>query len=303
MNTDLRNIVILFSDKSTASLLPSEFQLKLIPHTKYDKILCISWKNSFYELQSCSLQKYTTWFIDQRISSSQFLYLANKIDPKFIVLTDLEKSGANGKFSPLDQLIDRAAFSLFDFANHTDWKLDELCDVNNSFGDDCLMYRYNKEKTMTWLKKKVLTVSRVLMAQRLRREQRQQPSFVGGFQGNIEKTLGAGVDQASDLPSCDDIRISVEIVSDYLSDSLMKLLLAEYDLKVEDFTGRSSLGKRKADWEIALEVSQPIDWLLFSYVYFQQAKEENNFKPQISAQNEKHDTVVKMASGTKVGGS
>jgi hypothetical protein len=265
--SSLRNIVILFPNKSTASLLPSEFELKLLPHPKYEKILCISWKDCFFELQSCSLQKYTTWFIDQRISSSQFLYLAYKIDPKFIFLTDLEKSGVNGKFSPLDQLIDRATFSFFDFSNAVEWKLDELCDINNTFGDDCLMYRYNNEKTMKWLKKKVETVSRILMNQRLRREQRQQPSFVGGFQGNVEKTLPTDSDfeQAllSVVPSVDDVRLSVEIVSDYLSDSLMKSLLAEYNLTVEDFTGRSGLGKRKADWEMALEVNH----LLLCFYY------------------------------------
>ena len=56
-----------------------------------------------YELQSIQPRKNSSFFVNQRINSSKEFYIANKIDPRFLLLPYFENS--NGKFSPLDQIV------------------------------------------------------------------------------------------------------------------------------------------------------------------------------------------------------
>lgn len=208
MENQGKNIIILFQKQTkmtSLTLLPTDLELILVPHPKYESSLCICWENQFYELQSCSLQKYTTWFIEQRISSSQFLYLATIVDPKFIILPYLEKS--NGKFSPLDQIIPQLQNAkLPNLSLASQWNMNSICDINDSFGDDCIFYRYNTEKALNWLKSKVQKISKIILHQRILKEERQQPSFVTSFQSaeaaSLDKNNADGILTSSSCIFC-----------------------------------------------------------------------------------------------------
>jgi hypothetical protein len=161
-----------------------DLNLKSFPHPKGYTMLVVDVNDKLYELQCTQPRKYSSWFIDQRVSSSQNLYLANVLDPRFLLLPFLERS--TGKYSPLDQivLLDEK-YSRFPFNRVSSWKMQDMCDVNDKLGDDMILYRYNESKMLEWLKRKVDAVAGVIRTQRLAKACAQNTKFVAGF--NVSK--------------------------------------------------------------------------------------------------------------------
>ena len=52
----------------------------------------------------------------------------------------------------------------------------------------------------------------------------------------------------------EDLLVAVEVICDYLSEELANTLLKSYGLTIADFNSKNTPAKRKADWEVALEV-------------------------------------------------
>jgi hypothetical protein len=174
--------------------------------------------------------------------------MASPLDPRFLLLPHLEKASKN--FVPLEQIVQVTDdFKLPGLKNAINWKLDEVCDVK-SLGDDEFYYRFNTLKTLTWLKNKVDKISKIISKQRQAREERLKPCFVNSFQATADLPSQENI---AITVSSDDTKTAVEIMCDYLSESLSSSLMTEYNLKTSDFNTKSSLGKRKADWEVALE--------------------------------------------------
>lgn len=164
-----------------------DLELKLFPHPKGCGMLTIVLENGFYELQSIQPSRFGSWFINQRVSSNKTMYMASRLDPRFLCLPYFEKSA--GKFSPLDQIIfvgDKFARFPFNLA-HT-WKLYEICDVNDKLGDDMILYRYNEDKVIEWLKQKVQRTSEVLLKQRDLKCRTMNQSFVPGFDASKQQS-------------------------------------------------------------------------------------------------------------------
>ena len=135
-----------------------------LPHPKAgNDVVFVIVDGNIMELQSVQPRRHGSWFIDQRISSDNFLYLASKIDPRFLILPFLEKDPL--RFRPLDQIV----LSKIPLTGSQDWKLDEICDVNDKHGDDMIFFRINELKTLKWLKLKVEKTAVILSLQRARR--------------------------------------------------------------------------------------------------------------------------------------
>uniref|UniRef100_A0A7S3HJE8 Ribonuclease H2 subunit B wHTH domain-containing protein n=1 Tax=Spumella elongata TaxID=89044 RepID=A0A7S3HJE8_9STRA len=221
-----------------------------------------------YELQITQPRKYSSWFINQRVSSGQDIYMANVFDPRFLCLPFLEKSA--GKYSPLDQIVFMdAKYARFPFTRASSWKLGEMCDVNDKLGDDMILYRYNEVKMLEWLGRKVENTAKALMKQRLARASSQNTTFASGF--NISKQSTAVVASsaaAADAvtPSREDIVLAVEIISDYLTPSAAQKLLQAHSVNATDLSTKNASAslKRKTDWEQELELEK--ETLAFSTV-------------------------------------
>ena len=149
--------IIIFFEKPTKSspyeiISPKELLLKELPHPKQfhstGRTVFIQWSNDIYEMQSVQWKNHGSWFINQRVSSRKLFYLASKIDPRFLLLPYLEKAECKGKFSPLSQIIiaDGIEAPRLPLENVPQWKMDEICDVNDKLGDDLILYRYNSDK-------------------------------------------------------------------------------------------------------------------------------------------------------------
>lgn len=74
-------------------------------HPKGQPIVYILLGEDICELQVVEPNVHGSWFINQRISSDGKFYLVSRIDPRFLCLPYLEKSGS--KYCPLDQIITR----------------------------------------------------------------------------------------------------------------------------------------------------------------------------------------------------
>ena len=150
--------VIIFFEKPVEKsspceiISPKELLLKELPHPKQlrtrGRTLFIQWSDEIYELQSVQWRNHGSWFINQRVSSSKSFYLANKIDPRFLLLPYLERAECKGKYSPLSQIVisDGSTEPRLPLGNVLRWKMDEMCDVNDKLGDDLILYRYNSDK-------------------------------------------------------------------------------------------------------------------------------------------------------------
>ncbi len=86
------------------------------------------------------------------------------------------------QYSPLNQIITPVdGFHSISLVNAKYWKLEEICDVNDKIDDEIIFYRFNIDKTIAWLKKKVLSTSTTLLKHRLSKAQTVNPSFSSNF--------------------------------------------------------------------------------------------------------------------------
>jgi len=226
-------------------------------------------KQRVLELQTVQPRRNGCWLLDQRVCSDQFMYLATEYDARFLLLPFLEKKD---KFSPMDQIVTQSpGCSRFPLHWISKWHMEEICDINDSFGPDMLLYRLNQDKVMSWLRYKVDTTSSVLAAKRFEKESTRNRMKVEGFSASTsesrsiiesnacENIPNGGADittSTSTKPSISsaDIKLAVHIVCDYISMSLGTKLATSYDLDIESVF-KVTTAKRKTDWEeqLALE--------------------------------------------------
>ncbi|KZC10067.1 PREDICTED: ribonuclease H2 subunit B [Dufourea novaeangliae] len=149
-----------------------------------------------------------SWFIDDNVKSDGKMHLSTPIDPIFLVIPYLRKSQ---HVQPLDQCLwDEDFPETPRLAQCQNLKLTLIADRK---GDESLQaYKFNEEKTLTWLQKKVERVVAVL---------KQKGIHVS--QGAISATYVTSIkhDSASDGEY---LKYAHGIVSEYLSEDLSKKL-------------------------------------------------------------------------------
>ena len=149
-----------------------------------------------FELQSIQPRRHGSWFINQRVSSSPVIYVASKIDPRLLCLPFLESS--SGKYSPLDQIVvPRDGCARMPLARSNTWKMEEMCDVNDKLGDDMILYRYNQDKALAWLKAKVTRTAAVLCKQRNIKATRNNLTFVNNFKASSSSSSSSSSSPSS----------------------------------------------------------------------------------------------------------
>lgn len=186
------------------------------------------------------------------------MYLASKVDVRFLLLPFLE---AKDKYCPLDQLVPAVdGCDRFPLAWADSWGLDDICDVNDSFGDDMLLFRLNREKLLAWLKSRVQATATVIAARRQYMEGRRNQMKVEGFNlsSNTDNSTASSNDQGSTLVTLADTRIALQIVGDYLSTSTLETLSQAYGVSASEVQAQKAtpIVKRKADWEEVLAIEQ-----------------------------------------------
>jgi Ydr279p protein family (RNase H2 complex component) wHTH domain/Ydr279p protein triple barrel domain len=169
-----------------ANLSDEKLEFVTLPHPKFQTpTVYIMNRDTFLELQTSQFRKFGSWFVNQRVSSNGSISFGTICDPKFLVLPFIEKAGS--KFSPLDQIIPIVeGCTRIPLNNSKNWGLEKICDVKDL--GDMVLYRYNSQMTLEWLKKKVECVSQVLAHSRFQKEKLNNTAIVTSFNMTCQST-------------------------------------------------------------------------------------------------------------------
>lgn len=116
-----------------------------------------------YELNKTSSQ-YRSWFIGESVQSDGSFYVCTRMDPLFLILAALLSSKSIDKFTTLDAILDHCSHSYLIENLVSPAQMNNITDSKVIQGD-VVVYRYNKQKTLCWLSKKVDLLSKTLKEQ------------------------------------------------------------------------------------------------------------------------------------------
>ncbi|XP_011311636.1 ribonuclease H2 subunit B isoform X1 [Fopius arisanus] len=166
-----------------------------------------------------------SWFIDENVKSDGKMHLSTPIDPIFLVLPYLRKAQ---QVLPLDQCLrDEDYPETIRLARCQSLKVSLVADRK---GDESYQaYKYNEEKTLGWLQKKVERVADVLRQKGIHVSQ-------GAVSANYVKSTKyeAGTDSEY-------LKYAHGIVSEYLTEDLSKKLAQNMNLPEEENKNKRKL--------------------------------------------------------------
>ncbi|XP_031149664.1 ribonuclease H2 subunit B isoform X2 [Sander lucioperca] len=183
---------------------------------------------SLYMLSSGDVQLYEvkafeedfhSWFVGQTVQRDGRLLFVTPMDPLYLILPYLIKSGKEGKFQPVDQVVKDEEFPACSRLLSCTRSLAFLHHIAEEKEVGKLKFhRYNQEKTMNWLKKKVERTVATLKARSI---------SVGE---GVKSITYIRVKSESDYHEEDYLRYAHGLISQYLSEDLSKALLNHLQL-------------------------------------------------------------------------
>ncbi|XP_023130732.2 ribonuclease H2 subunit B isoform X1 [Amphiprion ocellaris] len=183
---------------------------------------------SLYMLGSGDVQLYEvkafeegfhSWFVGQTVQRDGRLIFVTPMDPLYLILPYLIKSGKEGKFQPMDQVIMDEEFPACSRLLSCTRSLDSLHHVAEEKKVGSLKFhRYSQERTMNWLKKKV---ERTIIALKKRN--------ISVGEG-VKSTTYIRVKSEADNHEEDYLRYAHGLISEYISEDLSKALLSHLGL-------------------------------------------------------------------------
>ncbi|XP_075707893.1 ribonuclease H2 subunit B isoform X1 [Rhinoderma darwinii] len=165
-------------------------------------------------------EEFRSWFIGQTVQEDGRLLYATPVDPLFLVLYYLVKADKEqGKFQPLEQIVVDEEFPSCNLLLQCTQVAQSLHRVTEEkeIGSK-KFYRYSKEKTLEWLKKKVDQTVKVL---------KDSDLCVGG---TTQSASFIRIKQESDLKEEDYVRYAHGLISEYISEDLRDELSAYLNL-------------------------------------------------------------------------
>ncbi|XP_077436198.1 ribonuclease H2 subunit B [Vanacampus margaritifer] len=101
-------------------------------------------------------EDFRSWFVGQTVQRDGRLLFITPMDPLYLILPYLIKSGKEGKFQPVDQMVMDEEFPVCTRllnCTHSFSSMHHIADEKEV--GSLKFHRYSQEKTMAWLKKKV----------------------------------------------------------------------------------------------------------------------------------------------------
>ncbi|KAM9850687.1 ribonuclease H2 subunit B isoform 2-T2 [Aulostomus maculatus] len=158
-----------------------------------------------------------SWFIGQTVQRDGRLLFVTPMDPLFLILPYLIKSGKEGKFQPVDQVVMDEEFPECSKLLSCSRSLASLHHIAEEKEVGSLKFhRYSPEKTMDWLKKK---------AERTVAALKKRSISVGE---GVKSTTYVRV--KSEFQEEDYLRYAHGLISEYISGDLSKSLLRHLQL-------------------------------------------------------------------------
>ncbi|CAH0557480.1 unnamed protein product [Brassicogethes aeneus] len=202
------------SDQYTGTGTPDIVTLRH-PNTGESAVFLFSAaNNSVQEILSFSDGK-RGWFVDESVKNDGKMNLSSPIDPIFLVLPYLRKYCSN-QVIPLDQLLRDEEFPETERLLKSSG-LKYLNMIADRKGDEELnAFKYNEDKTLSWLKKKTEKLADILKAKNI------QVTGGGAVSASFVKTGSPDNDSY--------LKYAHGIVSEYLMDDLSQKLLKYLNL-------------------------------------------------------------------------
>ncbi|KAM8748818.1 ribonuclease H2 subunit B isoform 1-T1 [Acanthopagrus schlegelii] len=164
-------------------------------------------------------EDFHSWFIGQTVQRDGRLLFVTPMDPLYLMLPYLIKSGKEGKFQPVDQVVMDEEFPACSRLLSCTRSLASLHHIAEEKEVGSLKFhRYSQEKTMNWLKKKV---ERTVVALKKRN--------ISVGEG-VKSTTYIRVKSEADCPEEDYLRYAHGLISEYISEDLSKALLKHLQL-------------------------------------------------------------------------
>jgi hypothetical protein len=226
-----------------------------------------------FEVQSISHPKsleHASFFVSNRVISNMDLHVVTPVDPLYLLLSHFKDEE---KWQPWDQLVQSKSIPqiVLKGIEQDKTQLKHFFEINDSYGDDLILYKFKHELVLSWLQKKINRIQTFLTLQldiAREKEQMEQRNNIGAFSSSFhlshitEKTEESETSEASSHPPSltpssqsdttinpEDQRIlkksAVQIICEYLSPFwqtklLERLELAEGDLhQVKTNVGRN----------------------------------------------------------------
>lgn len=164
-------------------------------------------------------EDFHSWFVGQAVQRDGRLLFVTPMDPLYLILPYLIKSGREGKFQPVDQVVMDEEFPACSRLLSCTRSLASLHHVAEEKEVGKLKFhRYSPEKTMNWLKKKVERTVLVLKARNI---------SVGE---GVKSSTYIRVKSESDYHEEDYLRYAHGLISEYISEDLSKALFKHLQL-------------------------------------------------------------------------
>uniref|UniRef100_A0A1A7XWT7 Ribonuclease H2 subunit B n=2 Tax=Iconisemion striatum TaxID=60296 RepID=A0A1A7XWT7_9TELE len=183
---------------------------------------------SLYLLGSGDLQLYEvkafeedfhSWFVGQTVQRDGRLLFVTPMDPLYLILPYMIKTGKEGKFQPVDQVVKDEEFPACSRLLSCTRSLACLHHISEEkeVGSQ-KFHRYSQERTMSWLKKKVEKTAAAL---------KKRNVCVGE---GVKSSTYVRVKPASEDQQEDFLRYAHGLISDYISEDMSKALLTHLGL-------------------------------------------------------------------------
>ncbi|KAI1899841.1 hypothetical protein AGOR_G00065910 [Albula goreensis] len=169
--------------------------------------------SELYEVKAFD-EDYHSWFVGQTVQRDGRLLYITPMDPMYLLLPYLIKVGKEGKFQPVQQVVmdeDFPACTRLLSCSRTQASLHHVAEEKEVGSQR--FHRYNQEKTMQWLQKKVDKTVKALKMRNI---------SVGG---GVKSTTYIRMKQESDIQEEDYLRYAHGLISEYISEDLSKELL------------------------------------------------------------------------------
>ncbi|XP_010744459.2 ribonuclease H2 subunit B [Larimichthys crocea] len=164
-------------------------------------------------------EEFHSWFVGQTVQRDGRLLFVTPMDPLYLILPYLIKSGKEGKFQPVDQVIMDEDFPACSRLLSCTRSLSSLRHVaEEKEVANMKFHRYSEEKTMIWLEKKVERTVTALKKRNI---------YVGE---GVKSTTYVRVKSESDHQEEDYLRYAHGLISEYISEELSKALLKHLQL-------------------------------------------------------------------------
>lgn len=164
-------------------------------------------------------EDFHSWFLGQTVQQDGRLLFVTPMDPLYLVLPYLIKSGKEGKFQPVDQVCTDEEFPACSRLLNCTRSLASLHHIaeEKEVGSQ-KFHRYSQDRTLNWLKKKV---ERTVIALKKRN--------ISVGEG-VKSTTYVRVKPESDHHEEDYLRYAHGLISEYISEDLSKALLQHLQL-------------------------------------------------------------------------